>query len=137
MGWDMMRTLAIVGCLMLGVAASAHAQDADLTLPPDLRGDTAASASVARAVRPAKAKKATARTGTRAEPKTASPVAADGASVTAPKAADAPVSFGMKWNANNTPESATRATSGLSEINKNHDGEAAGVGAKLGLGYKF
>jgi hypothetical protein len=48
-----------------------------------------------------------------------------------------PLSVGGSWNANNTAEGATRATSGLSEPNKNHDGESAGIGAKLGFGYKF
>jgi hypothetical protein len=133
-----MRNCALACCLTLGVMASAQAQGVDLTMPPDFRADRPAPASSDKAAKVAKRKDAAQHTGTKLNRE---PIRQAGPpDISAPSRAKPesdPLSLGMSWNANNTSEGATRATSGLSEVNKNHDGEAAGLGAKLGLGYKF
>jgi hypothetical protein len=127
---------ALLCLTALATLSAAQAQDADLTLPPELRLKQPAPTAAGEPVKPAKTQKST-----RAEAKKNIPPPQDSAPpvVASPrtKTEENPLSLGMSWNANNTAEGATRATSGLTETNKNHDGESAGVGAKLGLGYKF
>ena len=111
-----------------GLIGSCGVRAEDLTLPPELR-----SAAPPRVVQPDE--KGAGKLKRDQHPP--APVAASdgpGAPSTAPEDR---IGFMTKWNASNTAETATRATSGLSEANKNHDGESAGAGAQVGFKYKF
>jgi predicted small lipoprotein YifL len=130
-----MRTVFLAFHVLLAMVSVGCAQGVDLTTPPDFKvaPPTAAPKSQPAKKKAINAKHAAAKSNPPLDQHTNQDL------VTPPRAKteENPLSFGMKWNGSNASENSTRATSGLTEDNKNRDGEAAGVGAKLGLGYKF
>jgi hypothetical protein len=74
---------------------------------------------------------------TKPQPQAAFPAAP--AEQKAPKPSDEnPLSFGMKWNANNDPNYGSATTSGLiNETNKNLNSQPVGSGGQVGMQYKF
>jgi len=136
-------SVAFVGltCLVLSFGLSnthARASDDDLILPPDLR-ESPVSASAAPASSPA-AKHSKVPL-SKANPKMKAPAIAEKSepAATSPKvqkqnSGDDPLSFGMKWNADQT----TSGPGSLSdELNKNINGATVGTGAEVGVKYKF
>ncbi len=148
-------TLALGAALALlagpVIVTSARADDA-LVLPPELRPGASAPSLPAvpaakRAAKPSAKSKASAK-GSSAG--VAPPAAASGGvqssalaappSVAAPrqKAEDEPLSFGLKWNADNQPNRGAATTDGLIEdYNKNLNNQSVGSGGAVGFKYKF
>ncbi len=133
--------MALAAAICVGLSFQAKAGD-DLILPPDLRSVPPASPDPAPAPKPQKKvppSKVNAKTdatrkplaGTeKAETRTTDPKVEKPAR----KSQDDPVSFGMKWNADQT----TGGPGSLSqELNKNVNGATVGTGAEVGFKYKF
>jgi len=135
--------IALVGLTCLGLSVGLGSQRArasdDLILPPELRASAAPSPSANPAPLPApehtkpklsktSPKKKAPAVADRSEPAAASP------KVQKQSSGDDPLSFGMKWNADQT----TTGPESLSdELNKNINGATVGTGAEVGVKYKF
>jgi hypothetical protein len=140
----MRNGIAVVSLTCFGLSfwlgtLSAYASD-DLILPPDLRGSTPAASSTypsSPKLAPKHAKAPLPKT----SPKREAPVTAAQSEPAAPSpkvqkqnSGDDPLSFGMKWNADQT---ASGPGSLSDELNKNINGATIGTGAEVGVKYKF
>ena len=124
--------------VLIGATSATCAQGTDLTVPPAFRAGTSAHDDVAGTRPPGPSKRQTTTLSKKAKADPALPKAIEPAPESASRTQEEDrLGLVTKWKSNNTSESSTRATSGLSEINKNHDGESAGSGGQVGFKYKF
>jgi hypothetical protein len=109
--------------------------DDDLILPPSLRASPPVADKLEMA--PKRAKQKRQKTSAATAPQASLPAVP--AEQKAPKhESENPLSFGMKWNANNDPNYGSATTSGLiNETNKNLNSQPVGSGGQVGMQYKF
>ncbi len=131
----------VLPMVFFGVIVAARADEA-LTLPPELRaGATAPAAPKAPLSKPKKAARSqqaaapATPTATSATTPVAVPAVAD---PLRSKPQDDPLSFGMKWNADNQPNHGAATTDGLIDgYNKTLNNQPVGSGGEVGFKYKF
>ena len=134
----LVERLVFSACLLIGATSASCAQVTDLTVPPSFRAGASAKDDAAGAHPPGPSKKQTASHGKKANADPAPLKAVEPVPESASRAQEEDrLGLVTKWQSNNTSETSTRATSGLSEVNKNHDGESAGSGGQVGFKYKF
>jgi hypothetical protein len=149
--------IKIVKAFSLAAVLGASPQFAlsdDLTVPPEFRRaaspslDTPAPSTPAVKTPPSKMQKQAKKPGSQKHTaETPNSAAADAKSPGFPPPPtnastkphnNEPLSFGLKWNADNQTPTSGPSTSGLiNDYNKNINGQPVGTGAEVGVKYKF